>query len=86
MSDHESAVINVKQRLLTIALNSISVYTGKVWSGKCLPCSLKGYSQALEKKHIDPDVPCDGGDAPANLLCQFYSQFMPSTSCFNDNG
>jgi len=44
--------------------------------------SLQSHRKALEKECCLPDVFCDSGDTPANLLCELNGHLMPSTSCF----
>ena len=44
--------------------------------------SLQSHGKALEKACCLPDVFCDGGDMPANLLCELNGHLMPCTSCF----
>jgi len=43
--------------------------------------SLQSHGKALEKECCLPDVFCDSGDTPANLLCELNGHLMPCTSC-----
>ena len=40
------------------------------------------FAKALEKECCLPDVFCDSGDTPADLLCELNGHLMPCTSCF----
>ena len=44
--------------------------------------SLQSHGKALEKECCLPDVFCDSGDTPANLLCELNGHLVSCTSCF----
>jgi len=43
--------------------------------------SLESHGKALEKECCLPDVFCDSGDMPANLLCELNDHLILCTSC-----
>jgi len=48
--------------------------------------SLKSCGQALEQERCFPDVFCDDGDAPGDILCHINGHVLPHTSCLRGTG
>ena len=55
---------------------AIYFVTMVLWKGTAFPLC-----RAIEKRWNRNVVFCDGGDTPANLLCELNGHLMPCTSC-----